>query len=150
MKTKTGIDLINDERIKQIFTHHQTPQLDLQNNNKYQLKDAAHALLLDNAAARERCRPADWDLKPWQKLINKPYAERITIAGAFLAAELDRLSLKQINAVTFDNLDALNKTYIDLCDQVNKKYKNDPGAVEVLKGFARLKDHAAEIISESY
>ena len=36
--------------------------------------------------------PNGWDQEIWEKMIRKPHQERLIIAGALIAAELDRLN----------------------------------------------------------
>lgn len=53
-----------------------------------QLTDAAHyALTLKGW-------PQDWDEKFAEKIARKSYKERLVVAGAFIAAEIDRLNSK--------------------------------------------------------
>lgn len=114
MKTKTGIDLINQERTEQIFKHGRTPQHDLQYNNEYQLKDAARALLIDNEQQRIISCPKNWNHEIWAKMCRKSYAARLTISAALLAAELDRLEAVAIEAIIAGELAKLDNAYEDL------------------------------------
>lgn len=86
---KTGIELIAQERKEQIEKHRRTIKQDVKYNNKMQLRSAAHRLI-------EICPPPldvpkDWNEVMWQKMIEKPMKERLIIAGALIAAEIDRL-----------------------------------------------------------
>jgi hypothetical protein len=94
---KTGIELINDERQEQIEKHGITPQKDYDLNHSGQLPWAASCLAFDEIwdwDARHEA-PVDWDLELWQKMHDKPHKERLIIAGALIAAELDRLALAE-------------------------------------------------------
>jgi hypothetical protein len=148
MKTKTGIDLINQERTEQIFKHQRTPQYDLQYNAEYQLKDAARSLLIDNEKQRILACPNKWNLEAWAKMCRKNYSDRITISAALLAAELDRLSVSAIEAIIAGELAKLDNAYEDLKDAVNSNYGSDPGAVEVLNGLKSFRDTAAISITQ--
>lgn len=90
---KTGIELIAQERISQIYKHHRTIDDDVKYNDNEQLAQAAEMLL---AVSHEEgidpeSFPDDWDSDVCQKMISKPYKERLIIAGALIAAEIDRL-----------------------------------------------------------
>jgi hypothetical protein len=93
---ETGIELIAKERQEQIEKHRRTLQLDALNNSEMQLSDAAAKLCVDDAGGywkTELC-PNGWDQDVWDKMTNKSYKERLIIAGALIAAEIDRLSYK--------------------------------------------------------
>ena len=40
--------------------------------------------------------PIEWDWKVWDYMINKSYKERLIIAGALIAAEIDRIQSNKI------------------------------------------------------
>lgn len=84
---KSGIELIAQERKEQIEKHGRTIELDIAINMGYQLPVAAARLI-----KQVNICPARWDPKIWGKMIEKPYRERLIVAGALLAAEIDRLS----------------------------------------------------------
>lgn len=92
---ETGIAQIADERNRQITKLGKTVILDVQNNNHYQLSQAVGLLCwvgeedFDNDI--DGCCPTEWDLVIWRKMMEKPYTERLVIAGALLAAEIDRI-----------------------------------------------------------
>lgn len=88
-----GIELIAYERQKQIIDYGRTAQHDSVVNNQKQLSKAARCLLYPDGSASE-C-PKGWDLETWQRLRKKPYKERLVIAGALIAAEIDRLDYDQ-------------------------------------------------------
>lgn len=83
-----GAALISKERQEQIEKHHRTVDHDVERNSMGELVMAAKAIL----ASEDGQFPAGWDLTIIQKMCDKPYPERIVIAGAFLAAEYDRIS----------------------------------------------------------
>ena len=93
---KTGIELITEERQEQIEKHHRTLAYDIKHNSDDQLAIAAFVLTeaKDNETllviADDTC-PDGWDYEIWQKMWDKPYKERLIIAGALIAAEIDRL-----------------------------------------------------------
>lgn len=92
---QTGIELIAEERQEQITKHGRTLQHDRAVNNHYQLSQAAAFLCYldedDKPEDIESCCPSDWDPIWWAKMMNKPYGDRLIIAGALIAAEIDRL-----------------------------------------------------------
>ena len=106
---KTGIELIADERQEQIEKHGRSIEDDvLYNDGKYviegkdfeepQLPNAAGLLLLTDHEDILRPQllegyfiPYGWNKEIWLKMLNKPYKDRLIIAGALIAAELDRL-----------------------------------------------------------
>jgi len=92
----TGIEHIIQERKEQVEKHGRTLQDDIKNNDKYQLSfGAARLTALDPYRFRVKGSalgvPEGWDLKLWDKMLSKPYKERLRIAGALLAAEIDRI-----------------------------------------------------------
>lgn len=90
---KTGIELIADERREQLEKHGRTIEDDIKYNSQGQLSVAAGILgqktIPDHV--KETLIPKGWDGPIWNKMINKPYKERLIIAGALYVAELDRL-----------------------------------------------------------
>jgi hypothetical protein len=97
-KTKTGIELIAQERQEQIEKHGRTIDRDIAENDKNQLSSGASILALNYPFiclevydVEESHCPPDWDQELWCKMVNKPYKERLIIAGALIAAEIDRL-----------------------------------------------------------
>lgn len=90
---KTGIELIAKERQEQIEKHGRTIEKDVSENDNEQLSLGALMLLsvdyeegIDHASY-----PEGWDEEICTKMIGKSYEERLIIAGALIAAELDRL-----------------------------------------------------------
>ena len=84
---KTGIELIAIERQEQIEKHGRTIHYDIENNTDSQLQLGAEALL-DNDFDKF---PALWDDAICYKMLEKSLKERLIIAGALIAAEIDRL-----------------------------------------------------------
>lgn len=85
-----GIELIRHERTEQIEKHHRSIEQDWKFNDREQLKIAA-VKLLKNTVLQESC-PKGWDSMIWDRMVNKSYRERLVLAGAMLAAEIDRLN----------------------------------------------------------
>lgn len=88
MKKLTGAELIAQERKEQIEKHGVTINQDIDYNNNEELRKGAVALLLDDGMMM----PAIWDVKIVSKMCNKSYKERLIIAGALIAAEIDRIN----------------------------------------------------------
>ena len=93
---KTGIELITEERLEQIQKHGRTLEYDANYNDNGQLIEAASILLTPNLQHAEleydpNC-PFGWDDDIWEHIIEKSYKDRLIIAGALIAAEIDRLS----------------------------------------------------------
>jgi len=83
---KTGIELITEERQKQISKGY-TLEHDRTVNSGSSLEMAAVGTLLGNPGSF----PADWGNEAIERLCRHDKADRIRIAAALLAAELDRL-----------------------------------------------------------
>lgn len=94
---QTGIELIAKEREEQITKHVRTIANDVKNNKNGELSFAAAVLSCPNPLAmgaspvNNYSCPSGWDVKMWNKIFKKPYKDRLIIAGAFIAAEIDRL-----------------------------------------------------------
>jgi|GEM_PF-5559070 hypothetical protein len=82
----TGIELIAQERAEQIEKHGKTVEFDAKVNNHYQLRIVAKTLL-----EGKTCFPDNWDENLLRKMFCKTYKERLIIAGALIAAEIDRI-----------------------------------------------------------
>ncbi len=92
---KNGIELIADERLEQMEKHGRTIEQDVALNGFSQLSEAASKLSfkdIDDIHGIED-PPKGWDFDIWNKMINKPYKERLIIAGALIAAEIDRIQV---------------------------------------------------------
>lgn len=90
---KTGIELITEERQKQIAKHGFTAQYLVDNPQWYaghQLRRAARLILSPKAVCNT---PENWDKDWFEDLLNRLPKERLIIAGALIASELDRLEL---------------------------------------------------------
>lgn len=79
----TGVELIARERQEQIEKHGWTAEHD-DAHGSGELAEAASVILRSS-----------WDSWPFEahwadKIASKPYVERLTIAGALIAAEIDR------------------------------------------------------------
>lgn len=90
---KTGIELIATERKEQLEKHGRTIKSDVQTNTNNELIIAAGSLAYKNIDKfyLSDLKPDGWDEKIWEKMCKKPYLERLIIAGALIAAEIDRL-----------------------------------------------------------
>jgi hypothetical protein len=92
--TYYGASAIQKERERQLTTR-KTIEGDIMYNDRLQLSEAA-ALVSKPAIAAlyeedpESHIPEGWDVERWVKMINKPFRERLVIAGALIAAEIDR------------------------------------------------------------
>lgn len=94
-KIKTGIELIAEERQDQIEKHGYDAEW-LNDNPQYyskgQLITAAQMLLaFDNEGVPFNLLPDNWPDDDCEKMLLKPYKERLVIASALIAAEIDRL-----------------------------------------------------------
>lgn len=90
---KSGIELIAQERKEQIEKHGYTVERDVATNCNHQLVDAATDLIFfQDPLLMEKLvdnPPDGWNREIWAKMCRKPYVERLALAGAFIAAELD-------------------------------------------------------------
>jgi hypothetical protein len=92
-----GLGLIAHERLEQIERFGYTDKSDAYYNFNDQLTDGAIMMLIQGKSIIHT--PSGWDTDLCEKMCNKPKKERIIIAAALLAAELDRLDyLEKINA----------------------------------------------------
>ena len=91
----TGIELIAKERQEQIEKHGISIEQDVKFNRAYQLSNAAAILATEQGqfTARKRLAmmPTDWDDERALKMCKKNHKERLIIAGALIAAELDKI-----------------------------------------------------------
>lgn len=94
-----GSSLITKERDEQLNKHNRTVESDIENNSEFQLIDAASALISPHVEGLEEMYvqtqsdypPVGWSSEDWIYLLKKPYKERLVIAGALIAAEIDRI-----------------------------------------------------------
>lgn len=82
-----GAYLIAKERTEQIEKHKRTIQMDVEQNDSQELLWAAEALIKNDISKFS----VYWDGDICAKMIKKSKMERLVIAGAFIAAEIDRL-----------------------------------------------------------
>lgn len=96
-----GVSQIYSEREKQIVKHGFSAECQAKNPQFYdkgQLLYAAHTLLdLEVMGKVDMIEPENWDAEWFEKLCKKPQEDRIRIAAALLAAELDRLEYLRNN-----------------------------------------------------
>lgn len=96
---RTGIQLITEERQKQIDKHGFTAEHHALNSDKWyhnnQLIEASNTLSMP--IIKSCLVPLNWDIAWFSELCKKPYKERLIIAGALIAAELDRLNYIEEN-----------------------------------------------------
>jgi len=85
----TGIEEIAKERKEQIQKHGFSIDHDVNYYTEGQLVDAAVGLLTDNSNA-----PDNWNVAQYNKMIGKSGIEKLIIAGALIAAEIDRFKTK--------------------------------------------------------
>lgn len=84
---ETGAELIAKERSEQIHKHLRTVEKDYAENCNGELLDGAVALLNNEIDMF----PDNWSHEICEHMVKKDYKERLIIAGALLAAEIDRL-----------------------------------------------------------
>ncbi len=87
---ESGIELITQERAEQLSKHGYSTHGDRQLNSKGQLRKAAYMLIDHGAFINDA--PEGWDKGIWNKMKRKTVKERLIIAGALIAAEIDRIS----------------------------------------------------------
>ena len=86
-----GVLKILNERFEQLNKHGRTVEDDVKYNDFNQLRHGAIMLLDGYVHQEEELRPPfKWDEAIWNKMANKPMIERLAIAGALIAAEIDR------------------------------------------------------------
>lgn len=84
---KDGAELIQKERYEQIHRHKRTIAYDQEHNDSGELIQGAIACL-----SRHEFFPASWDEDICNHIrLNKSEIDRLIVAGAFIAAEIDRL-----------------------------------------------------------
>ena len=81
---KSGIELIAEERQEQIEKHGWSAEHDYFNDNNELLQASRFCLGFDEW-------PDNWDLRFADKISNKDQIGKLKVAGAFIAAEIDRL-----------------------------------------------------------
>ena len=86
----TGVELIAQERQEQIEKHGRTVESDAKENKGGELRKGAIALIDAHGQGKIEDLPLCWSDKICLKMIKKSYKERLIIAGALIAAEIDR------------------------------------------------------------
>lgn len=85
----TGIELIAQEREEQLTKHNRSIKADILYNSNRELIIAATTLLGTSVFYKF---PENWNKTICEKMLKKPKIEQLAIAGAFIAAEIDRLN----------------------------------------------------------
>lgn len=93
---KTGIELIAQERKEQIEKHKISVEEDVRINELGELRMAANTLtgVLDGDEIRPY-NPWPWKKAAWEKICAKSYKDRLVVAGALIAAEIDRIQVAE-------------------------------------------------------
>lgn len=86
-ENNVGIDLIAKERLEQLLKYGKTIEYDVYKNSLGELRMGAIALLENNRNGFS----GFWDKEICDKMCSKNYKERLIIAGALIAAEIDRI-----------------------------------------------------------
>lgn len=98
---KTGIELITEERQKQIDKHGFTAEHHALNSDKWyndnQMQFAVMYLMDEDFIFNDEAFPLNWNKEWFLNLNNRDTKERLIIAGALIAAELDRLNYIEEN-----------------------------------------------------
>lgn len=97
-----GLGIIVSERLEQIDNYGFTGEHHANHPEWYdkgQLIDAASRLAFKDIEEIHGIEepPTGWDFDWWNRLVDKPHVERLGIAGALLAAEIDRLKYLEEN-----------------------------------------------------
>lgn len=90
-KPMTGIEKIAQERLEQKVKHNHTIKSDWEQYPDFELASLAEAVLAHDSRKAPDCFPSDMI----EKIIAKGYHDRLIIAGALIAAEIDRLNFKE-------------------------------------------------------
>lgn len=107
---KTGAELIELERVEQMQKHGFTPDKDQVYTDKQLLSAALSALFQDRSLFIDTGTvphpsdywPTDFDKEFLQKISDKDRISQLVVAGALIAAEIDRLQSPQIQQVKTD------------------------------------------------
>lgn len=91
LKPMTGIEKIAQERREQKVTHGKTILGDYQQYPDFELATLAEAIIADDIGKVPDCFSTEAINKIW----TKSYEQKLVIAGALLAAEIDRLNFKE-------------------------------------------------------
>ena len=95
----TGTELITRKRQEQFTKRGITVEMDVKYNKAMELAEAASVLAHPFGSVKKRFShmPEDWNNEGALKMCSKPYKERLIIAGALIAAEIDRLIYEEDN-----------------------------------------------------
>lgn len=91
-KILSGIELIAKEREEQLVKHGITIIDDSKNNANGELIDAATYLLTSDPLYW----PSNWSQQKREKLDSKSKTEKMTIAAALIAADIDRICYNEL------------------------------------------------------
>ena len=86
---KTAIELVAQERKEQIEKHGFTPEKDDKLDSGEMLRLANYIISADSDY-----KPEHWDNEYFMKVFSKPRIEQLSIAGAMVIAEMERLKRK--------------------------------------------------------
>jgi len=95
---KTGIELITEERRRQIEEEGYIPENDIKLNKNNELTYTAIYFIHPNKRIAKKFYPKQWN-KIWAKKDKHDRIKQLKIAGALIAAEIDRLNKLQITDV---------------------------------------------------
>jgi hypothetical protein len=87
---ETGVELIAEEREKQITKHGFTGEHHACHPEWYSDNQLIEASVKIGAPIPYDIAPKGWDKKWFTNLCNRPHKERLIISAALIAAELDR------------------------------------------------------------
>lgn len=87
-----GTMLILNERMEQIDKHGKTAHYDDMFNNHGELLIAAQFCISQD----RNYYPRNWDVNDMVKIEKKSHKERLIVAGALLAAEIDTITRKEL------------------------------------------------------
>lgn len=90
-KKMTGIEKISLERLDQKVKHNHTIKSDYQQYPDFQLVSLVEAILSCNIDKAPDCFPDHMV----NQILRKNYEQRLIIAGALIAAEIDRLNFEE-------------------------------------------------------
>lgn len=95
----SGVELIAKERNEQLTKHGRTVEDDYMLNSSWPLPltKAASSLTMQPVSSLviDYGIPDGWDRATWAKMCGKTYKERLAIAGALIAAEIDRVQFEE-------------------------------------------------------
>ena len=91
---KSGIQLIAIERQEQIEKHGRTVDHDFIANSDGQLREAAVTMAsMEHTDKGTFLAPEGWDEESFKRMYySKCYVDKLIVAGAFIAAEIDRIN----------------------------------------------------------